>query len=72
MIGLMTEHEVAQRLHVSVASIRRWRIEKRGPLFIKVGSLVRYRQEDVEAWLASLPTGGCDAPRKRKALEAVQ
>jgi hypothetical protein len=28
------------------------------PQFIKVGSLVRYRPEDLESWLASLPTGG--------------
>lgn len=40
------------------ASIVRWRLERWGPQAIKVGSLVRYRPEDVESWLASLPTGG--------------
>ncbi|MBC6970911.1 MAG: helix-turn-helix domain-containing protein [Bryobacterales bacterium] len=58
MNTLLTEEEVAKRLHVSLASIRRWRFERRGPQFIKVGSLVRYRPEDLESWLASLPTGG--------------
>jgi excisionase family DNA binding protein len=58
MNTLLTEEEVAKRLHVSLASIRRWRLERRGPQFIKVGSLVRYRPEDLESWLASLPTGG--------------
>jgi excisionase family DNA binding protein len=58
MYTLLTEEEVAKRLHVSLASIRRWRVERRGPQFIKVGSLVRYRPEDLESWLASLPTGG--------------
>jgi excisionase family DNA binding protein len=58
MNTLLTEEEVANRLHVSLASIRRWRLERRGPQFIKVGSLVRYRPEDLETWLASLPTGG--------------
>ena len=57
MYTLLTEEEVAKRLHVSLASIRRWRVERRGPQFIKVGSLVRYRPEDLESWLASLPTG---------------
>jgi hypothetical protein len=55
---LLTEGDVAQRLHVSLASVRRWRLERRGPQFIKVGSLVRYRPEDLELWLAALPTGG--------------
>jgi len=58
MLNLLTEDEVAKQLNVSVASMRRWRLERRGPHFVKVGSLVRYRQEDLEAWLASLPTGG--------------
>ena len=58
MTPLLTEQEVANRLHVSLASIRRWRLERRGPQFIKVGSLVRYRSEDVASWLASLPTEG--------------
>ena len=58
MVNLMTENEVSKRLNVSVASLRRWRLTKRGPAFVKVGSLVRYSLEDLEAWLASLPTGG--------------
>src|SRR5262249_5798575 len=58
MNTLLTEEEVAKHLHVSLASIRRWRLERRGPQFIKVGTLVRYRPEDLESWLSSLPTGG--------------
>ncbi len=60
MLNLLTEYEVAQRLHISLASLRRWRLERRGPRFIKVSSLVRYRPEDVEEWLAALPTGGAE------------
>ncbi len=60
MLNLLTEYDVAQRLHVSLASLRRWRLERRGPRFIKVSSLVRYRPEDVEEWLAALPTGGSE------------
>jgi excisionase family DNA binding protein len=63
MNALLTEEEVSKRLHVSLASIRRWRLERRGPQFIKVGSLVRYRPEDVESWLAALPTGGAQPER---------
>jgi predicted DNA-binding transcriptional regulator AlpA len=56
--NLLTETQVAQDLRVSLACLRRWRLEKRGPIFVKLGSLVRYRPEDIEAWLMSLPTGG--------------
>ncbi len=58
---LMTETEVSKQLNVSLASLRRWRLLNRGPAFLKVGSLVRYRPEDLEAWLISRPTGGSRA-----------
>jgi hypothetical protein len=58
MLNLMTEDEVSNRLNVSVASLRRWRLQRRGPLFIKVGSLVRYRPEELDLWLGAQPTGG--------------
>jgi predicted DNA-binding transcriptional regulator AlpA len=55
---LLTETEVSKQLRVSLAALRKWRFMKRGPQFLKVGSLVRYRQADVDQWLASLPIGG--------------
>ena len=70
MSSLLTEGEVAERLNVSLASVRRWRLEQRGPQFIKVGSLVRYRVEDLERWLAALPTGGCP-PQRNEASEVA-
>ena len=57
--ALLTDRDVAQRLAVSVAAVRRWRLEQRGPQFIKVGRvLVRYQEEAVDAWITSRPTGG--------------
>ena len=58
MLNLLTEQEVAKQLRVSLAALRRWRLEGRGPRFIKVSALVRYRSEELEQWLASQPTGG--------------
>lgn len=55
---LLTEPEVAERLRVSLACLRRWRLERRGPHFVKVGSLVRYPAEELDRWIESLPTGG--------------
>ena len=56
--ALLTEIEVSKQLRVSLAALRKWRVMNRGPQFLKVGSLVRYRQGDVDIWLASLPVGG--------------
>ena len=58
MLNLLKEEEVARQLHVSLAALRRWRVEGRGPRFIKVSALVRYRPEELEDWLASQPAGG--------------
>ena len=60
----LTEREVADQIKVSLASLQRWRLLQRGPRFIKVGALVRYRAEDLEQWLASLPAGGTDPQRQ--------
>lgn len=71
MLKLMTEEDVSKALNVSIAALRRWRLEQRGPVFIKVGSLVRYRPEDLERWLSSLPTGG-DSECRQAGLAALQ
>lgn len=56
MLNLMTEEQVSKLLCVSVASLRRWRLESRGPAFIKVGSLVRYKPEEPKWNFASSMT----------------
>ncbi len=55
---LLTEAEVSRQLRVSLAALRKWRVMNRGPQFLKIGSLVRYRQSGIDQWLASLPVGG--------------
>lgn len=55
---LLNEHDVARITGLSVASVRRWRLLRQGPKYLKLGSAVRYRSEDLAAWLASRPTGG--------------
>jgi predicted DNA-binding transcriptional regulator AlpA len=64
---LVNEHYVAQFLSVSVATVRRWRLLGQGPRFIRVsGSAVRYRPEDVRAYLDARPSGGADAKANRR------
>ena len=66
-----TEKDVAEQIKVSLASLRRWRLLQRGPRFIKVGALVRYRAEDLEQWLATLPAGGTSPQRQDIHLKVV-
>ena len=54
----LTEVEVAQRPHISLATLRRWRLENRGPIFRKFGSLVRYAEEELTRWEQVQPSGG--------------
>jgi predicted DNA-binding transcriptional regulator AlpA len=56
--SLINEGQVARLLDISVASLRRWRLLRKGPKYLKVGAAVRYSPSDVTAWLASRPTGG--------------
>jgi len=65
MQTFLTEKEVAEHIKVSLASLRRWRLLQRGPRFIKIGALVRYRTEDLKQWLETLPAGGT-APHQQE------
>ena len=49
----LTETEVAEMLRCTKAALRKWRREGRGPRFIRVGRLIRYRLADVDQFLES-------------------
>ena len=46
--GLLTDKEAAEAMSCSVAALRRWRREGRGPAFFRIGRLVRYSTADLE------------------------
>lgn len=48
---LMTEDETARALKCTKAALRRWRRERRGPRYVKLGRLVRYRESDLEVFI---------------------
>jgi len=56
--NLLNEFDVARVTGLSVASVRRWRLFKQGPKYMKIGASVRYRADDVRVWLETRPTGG--------------
>jgi hypothetical protein len=60
--AILDEWEAAERLAVSVFTLRKWRAAARGPRFVKLpgaerrgrgrAGLVRYRPQDLDAFLA--------------------
>lgn len=63
----LTETEVSELTHISLGTLRRWRIENKGPRFHKFGSLVRYGEEDLSRWQNNQPIGGFESSRKAPA-----
>ena len=47
----LTEHEVAERLGLSVATLRAWRLKRRGPRYVRFGRAVRYLATDIERFV---------------------
>jgi predicted DNA-binding transcriptional regulator AlpA len=50
---VLKEGQVCETYGLSISYLRRARRERRGPPFLKVGKLVRYRKSDIEAYLAA-------------------
>ena len=52
----LTEHEVATQLGLSVATLRAWRLKRRGPRYVRFGRAVRYLAADIDSFIeASRP-----------------
>jgi predicted site-specific integrase-resolvase len=50
---LFTPTTVADLLGVRPETLSQWRWRGKGPTYVKVGGLVRYRHADLTAWLAT-------------------
>ncbi|WP_308467767.1 helix-turn-helix transcriptional regulator [Rathayibacter soli] len=51
--ALNTPMQVSAHLGVPLTTLAHWRYENRGPAFTKLGKLVRYPSEAVEAFVAA-------------------
>jgi len=51
MVRLLTQSDVAKLLRLSERTLERLRLQGGGPLYIKAGRAVRYRESDLEAWI---------------------
>ena len=50
---LLNERQVATLTGMSVRSLQTWRLRGGGPAYVKLGTAVRYRRADIDAWLQS-------------------
>ena len=53
----LDEKGLCALLAISSVTATKWRAKAKGPPFIKVGRLVRYRRSDVDAWLRANTVG---------------
>ncbi len=49
----LTPAEAAAVLSVPTATLAQWRYRGEGPVYSKVGSVVRYRRDALDAWLTA-------------------
>jgi excisionase family DNA binding protein len=50
---LLDQREAAKLLRLSERTLERLRLSGGGPLYVKAGRSVRYREADLEAWVAA-------------------
>jgi excisionase family DNA binding protein len=50
---LLDQREAAKLLRLSERTLERLRLTGGGPLYIKCGRSVRYRESDLESWIAA-------------------
>jgi predicted DNA-binding transcriptional regulator AlpA len=58
----MTEHEVARRLRISAATLRAWRVRRKGPRYVRFGRAVRYLSADIDRFIQTSLVDAADAP----------
>jgi excisionase family DNA binding protein len=66
---LLTESQAAEFLQLARMTLANWRSQGRGPRFVRVGRLIRYRAQELETFLAAQTfrsTGAADAAKARR------
>jgi Helix-turn-helix domain len=54
---LLTQHDAALALKVSVRTLERWRVQGVGPRFVRLNHSIRYRPQDLDAHVAARVIG---------------
>ena len=67
-VNLLTEKEAAEGLRCTVAALRRWRREHRGPRWVHLGRLIRYSPADLEEFIKASTEGPMPGNRKLRVI----
>lgn len=51
---LVTSRDAAAYLNVSESTLSRWRADEKGPPFLQLDGIIRYRRDALDAWLDEL------------------
>jgi predicted DNA-binding transcriptional regulator AlpA len=62
MVRLLTQRDAATLLRLSERTLERLRVSGDGPHFVKAGRAVRYRECDLEAWIADRVVSSTSVP----------
>lgn len=64
--GLMDTAGASALLGCSPGALVRFRVERRGPPYIKIGKLIRYRRRDLLRWISSQRVSPEQTPHERR------
>ena len=62
----LTDHEAAKLLGLSVATLRAWRLRRRGPRYLRFGRAVRYLAADIDRFIEASGIDPRPAPTARQ------
>jgi Helix-turn-helix domain len=57
METLLRQRDAAAYLQLTVRTLERWRVQGIGPRFVRLNHSIRYRQQDLDAHVASRVVG---------------
>jgi hypothetical protein len=69
---LLNQSEAARMLRLSARTMERLRVSGSGPLYVKCGRSVRYRQCDLETWIAARIVGSTSDDKVRQVSDRVR
>ena len=69
MSPLLTQRDAARLLTLSQRTLERMRLHGNGPRYCKLGGSVRYREEDLAAWINTRVVTSTSQPLKEDCNE---
>ena len=64
--SLLTEDQAAALLMLSPSTLKKWRRTRRGLRYYRLGSAVRYKREDLEAFVSESAENPCSPRHNEK------